>query len=80
MVTYLDSTNGTFINDKRLRPDVVAKVLPGSFLIFGKYHDFNSIILFTSFTLKKSTRTENIKEHYYKKVWYLSNVWKPLSN
>lgn len=31
----LDSTNGTFINDKRLRPGVVAVVSPGSFITFG---------------------------------------------
>ncbi|KAK8295747.1 hypothetical protein V6Z12_D05G081400 [Gossypium hirsutum] len=38
LVTDLDSTNGTFINDQRLRPGVVSKVPPGSFLIFGDIH------------------------------------------
>ncbi|XVF47084.1 hypothetical protein PTKIN_Ptkin03bG0080700 [Pterospermum kingtungense] len=38
LVTDLDSTNGTFINDQRLRPGVVNKVPPGSFLIFGDIH------------------------------------------
>ncbi|KAL4335490.1 hypothetical protein GQ457_07G042970 [Hibiscus cannabinus] len=38
LVTDLDSTNGTFINDQRLRPGVVYKVPPGSFLIFGDTH------------------------------------------
>ncbi|KAJ4834852.1 hypothetical protein Tsubulata_012955 [Turnera subulata] len=35
LVTDLDSTNGTFINDKRLSPGVVAAVAPGSLLTFG---------------------------------------------
>ncbi|XVF05004.1 hypothetical protein REPUB_Repub05bG0132500 [Reevesia pubescens] len=38
LVTDLDSTNGTFINEQRLRPGVVNKVPPGSFLIFGDIH------------------------------------------
>ncbi|XP_078181289.1 SMAD/FHA domain-containing protein [Carex rostrata] len=35
LVTDLDSTNGTFINEKKLRPGAVTPVLPGSILIFG---------------------------------------------
>ena len=31
----LDSTNGTFIDDKRLRPGVPATVLPANYVIFG---------------------------------------------
>ncbi|KAK7376572.1 hypothetical protein VNO78_34515 [Psophocarpus tetragonolobus] len=38
LVTDLDSTNGTFINDKRLRPGVVATVSPGSCITFGDIH------------------------------------------
>ncbi|OMO77164.1 hypothetical protein COLO4_25292 [Corchorus olitorius] len=38
LVTDLDSTNGTFINDQRLRPGRAATVPPGSFLIFGDIH------------------------------------------
>ncbi|KAE8664585.1 T-complex protein 1 subunit eta-like isoform X1 [Hibiscus syriacus] len=38
LVTDLDSTNGTFINDQRLRPGVVSEVPPGGFLIFGDTH------------------------------------------
>ncbi|TKY50017.1 Zeaxanthin epoxidase [Spatholobus suberectus] len=38
LVTDLDSTNGTFINDKRLRPGVVATVSPGSCITFGDTH------------------------------------------
>ncbi|XVE59744.1 hypothetical protein DITRI_Ditri05aG0071800 [Diplodiscus trichospermus] len=49
LVTDLDSTNGTFINDQRLRPGVVSKVPSGSFLIFGKYTDFDSRIFLNSF-------------------------------
>lgn len=36
LVTDLDSTNGTFINDKRLTPGVVATLSPGSCVTFGK--------------------------------------------
>lgn len=35
LVTDLDSTNGTFINDNRLSPGVVAAVSSGSFITFG---------------------------------------------
>ncbi|XP_065852134.1 uncharacterized protein [Euphorbia lathyris] len=39
LVTDLDSTNGTFIDDKRLNPGVVAAVSSGSFITFvmGRY-------------------------------------------
>ena len=36
LVTDLDSTNGTFIDEKRLRPGVASTVLPGSCVTFGK--------------------------------------------
>ncbi|XP_009606603.1 uncharacterized protein [Nicotiana tomentosiformis] len=35
VVTDLDSTNGTFIGEKRLRPGVAAAASPGSLLTFG---------------------------------------------
>ncbi|XP_028758063.1 uncharacterized protein LOC114717135 [Neltuma alba] len=38
LVTDLDSTNGTFVDDKKLRPGVVATVSSGSCLIFGDTH------------------------------------------
>nr|XP_007146045.1 hypothetical protein PHAVU_006G008100g [Phaseolus vulgaris]ESW18039.1 hypothetical protein PHAVU_006G008100g [Phaseolus vulgaris] len=38
LVTDLDSTNGTFINDKRLRPGVAATVSPGNSITFGDTH------------------------------------------
>ncbi|EXB54684.1 FHA domain-containing protein [Morus notabilis] len=38
VVTDLDSTNGTFINDKRLAPGVAATVSPGSYITFGDIH------------------------------------------
>lgn len=37
LVTDLDSTNGTFIDEKRLKPGVVATASPGSCIIFGIY-------------------------------------------
>lgn len=47
LVTDLDSTNGTFIDDKRLRPGVAATASPGSSITFGNfyklliYHNFH---------------------------------------
>ncbi|KAF7831562.1 smad/FHA domain protein [Senna tora] len=38
LVTDLDSTNGTFIDDKKLRPGVVSTVSPGSCITFGDIH------------------------------------------
>ncbi|XP_027344885.1 uncharacterized protein LOC113857277 [Abrus precatorius] len=38
LVTDLDSTNGTFIDDKRLRPGVIATVSSGSLITFGDTH------------------------------------------
>jgi hypothetical protein len=34
-VTDLDSTNGTYINERRLNPGFPVPIDPGSFLIFG---------------------------------------------
>ncbi|KAK9156502.1 hypothetical protein Scep_003076 [Stephania cephalantha] len=38
LVTDLDSTNGTFIDDKRLRPGAPAAALPGNKITFGDTH------------------------------------------
>ncbi|XP_022153741.1 zeaxanthin epoxidase, chloroplastic [Momordica charantia] len=38
LITDLDSTNGTFINDKRLNPGVVAAVSSGNCITFGDIH------------------------------------------
>ncbi|XP_051120272.1 zeaxanthin epoxidase, chloroplastic [Andrographis paniculata] len=35
LITDLDSTNGTFINDKRLKPGVVSPAVPGNRITFG---------------------------------------------
>ncbi|CAI8597751.1 unnamed protein product [Vicia faba] len=35
LVMDLDSTNGTYVNEKRLKPGVVTSVSPGSFITFG---------------------------------------------
>jgi pSer/pThr/pTyr-binding forkhead associated (FHA) protein len=34
-VTDLDSTNGTYVDDKRVRPGAVTPVFPGSYVTFG---------------------------------------------
>ncbi|MQM23468.1 hypothetical protein Taro_056533 [Colocasia esculenta] len=38
LVTDLDSTNGTFIDEKKLRPGAAATVAPGSCITFGDTH------------------------------------------
>ncbi|CAA6654514.1 unnamed protein product [Spirodela intermedia] len=38
LVTDLDSTNGTYINEKRLRPGAISPVPPGSRITFGDTH------------------------------------------
>ncbi|KAI5642019.1 hypothetical protein M9H77_00250 [Catharanthus roseus] len=38
LITDLDSTNGTFIDEKRLRPGVAASALPGCKITFGDTH------------------------------------------
>ncbi|KAL4203177.1 hypothetical protein AMTRI_Chr01g102690 [Amborella trichopoda] len=38
MVTDLDSTNGTYINEKRLNPGISAAASPGSCIVFGDTH------------------------------------------
>ncbi|XP_059659741.1 uncharacterized protein LOC132306379 isoform X2 [Cornus florida] len=38
LVTDLDSTNGTYIDERRLRPGAVAPVTPGSVITFGDTH------------------------------------------
>nr|XP_024377022.1 uncharacterized protein LOC112282985 isoform X1 [Physcomitrium patens] len=37
-VTDLDSTNGTYINNRRIRPGAVTPVPPGSYITFGDEH------------------------------------------
>lgn len=37
LVTDLDSTNGTFIDEKRLKPGVAAAASSGNCITFGKF-------------------------------------------
>ncbi|TXG73421.1 hypothetical protein EZV62_002000 [Acer yangbiense] len=52
LVTDLDSTNGTFVDDKRLRPGVVATVSSGSRITFGTIYISHS----THFNLLNKTK------------------------
>jgi len=48
LVTDMNSTNGTFIEDKRLIPGVAAPAFPGTRITFGTpifSHDFPSLSL-----------------------------------
>lgn len=38
LVTDLDSTNGTYVDDKKLSPGAVTAIPPGSCLTFGDIH------------------------------------------
>ncbi|KAK1319285.1 hypothetical protein QJS10_CPB04g00640 [Acorus calamus] len=51
LVTDLDSTNGTFINDKKLKPGDVTTVSPGSCVTFGDMH----LAIFRVSKLKSTT-------------------------
>lgn len=46
VVTDLDSTNGTFIGEKRLVPGVAAAALPGSLVTFGTTFIVNPTLYF----------------------------------
>lgn len=53
LITDLDSTNGTFINDKRIRPGAVTSVPPGSYITFGIFAYSSSML----FVLGKNLHT-----------------------
>lgn len=46
LVTDLDSTNGTFIGEKRLKPGVAASISSGSYLTFGKLSNLSLLTWF----------------------------------
>ncbi|GAB2234927.1 hypothetical protein Droror1_Dr00004198 [Drosera rotundifolia] len=50
-ITDLGSTNGTFIDEKRLKPGLKANVQPGSFIAFGDIH----LAIFRVSKLQRST-------------------------
>lgn len=45
LITDLDSTNGTFIDERRLQPGVVATASPGNLIAFGTKPTSSSIII-----------------------------------
>lgn len=55
VVTDLDSTNGTFIGEKRLVPGVAAAALPGSLVTFGKSFHRPAFLFLTFYQLRVST-------------------------
>lgn len=61
IVTDLDSTNGTFIDDKKLSPGVAAPVSPGSCITFGNMTLLLPIyaLNFLSFEVNKIERPES---------------------
>ncbi|XP_059593554.1 uncharacterized protein LOC100263360 isoform X1 [Vitis vinifera] len=61
LVTDLDSTNGTFIDDKKLSPGVAAPVSPGSCITFGNMTLLLPIyaLNFLSFEVNKIERPES---------------------
>ncbi|OIW02975.1 hypothetical protein TanjilG_13612 [Lupinus angustifolius] len=58
LVTDLDSTNGTFVDEKRLRPGVVATVSAGSFITFGDTH----LAMFRVSKVEKVESADTIQE------------------
>ncbi|XP_073147703.1 zeaxanthin epoxidase, chloroplastic [Henckelia pumila] len=57
LITDLESTNGTFIGEKRLRPGVVSTALPGNLVTFGD----TNLAIFRVYKLEKeefSTESE----------------------
>lgn len=53
LVTDLNSTNGTFVDEKRLRPGVVSIASPGSFITFGIFSLTYSFFLLCFFFSRK---------------------------
>ncbi|EEF35709.1 uncharacterized protein LOC8263127 [Ricinus communis] len=58
LVTDLDSTNGTFINEKRLSPGVVAAASSGSFITFGDIH----LAMFRASKIESASKPEESEE------------------
>ena len=58
-VTDLKSTNGTFINDKKIRPGAVTSVPLGSSITFGSYAHYSSMLLVVEYELDTCTECVN---------------------
>ncbi|KAL3625723.1 hypothetical protein CASFOL_030252 [Castilleja foliolosa] len=55
LITDLDSTNGTFIDERRLQPGVIATALPGDIITFGD----TNLAIFKVYKLEKEEYNEN---------------------
>lgn len=58
LITDLDSTNGTFINEKKLLPGVVSPASPGNLITFGD----TNLAIFRVFKLQKEELTEELEK------------------
>ncbi|KAH6832007.1 SMAD/FHA domain-containing protein [Perilla frutescens var. hirtella] len=58
LITDLDSTNGTFINEKRLLPGVVSPASPGNLITFGD----TNLAIFRVFKLEKEELSSEQEE------------------
>ncbi|KMT05008.1 hypothetical protein BVRB_7g171680 [Beta vulgaris subsp. vulgaris] len=62
LITDLDSTNGTYINEKRVPPGATAVAPPGSLLTFGDNHLAIFRVQKIQKTLQKETETEESED------------------
>lgn len=85
LVTDLDSTNGTFINEKRLRAGVVSAAPPGSLITFGTVltHSIFCLVFFfftdsyVTFIVCKFVWKKHFPNHcsFYSRNWILNHCF-----